>query len=76
MDVIGRDPDAHDSDRIQAIMGQARMLGFIVDRREIQGRIDHTVRPLVDWSEDELEAAVQRGKLVEEQLALAEGKVI
>ena len=68
LDAIGRDPEARHGDRIQAIMGQARLLGFVVDRREVRSQVDHTIRPLQAWSVEELEAAVQRGQALESTL--------
>lgn len=70
LDSIGRDPEARHGDRIQAIMGQARLLGYVVDRREVRAQVDHLVRPLAAWSVEELEAAVQRGQALEATLSL------
>ena len=37
---IANDPDAPAAAKVSALMGQARIMGFIVDRREVKGNVD------------------------------------
>ena len=59
--------------RVSAWMGIAKILGLLVDKKEIHGKVQHSFNPYADLSPEALEMLEEQGREAEAQLALMSG---
>ena len=71
---IADDEGAPYAARVAAILGSARLHGYVVDRSEARVAVDHVVRPLASFNESDLLRIVAAGREAEERQALIEGE--
>lgn len=60
--------------RVSALMGLARLHGYIVDRSDVKVAVEHSLKPLGSFPLEELRAIAEEGKRSREQLALIDGE--
>ena len=75
-EATGDSPDTSIAGRVAAWMGIAKILGLIVDKKEIKGSMQHSFNPYADLSPEALEVLKQRGLEAEAQLRALEAPVI